>query len=166
MSIRRFYDRWPQYNRRFVAAIAELTDSQLAIRHPPVDSPIWATVGHTAAMRAYWLIGVCKEPRPAGLPFADPENDDWGDDLDHPRTAAELVTAMTTSFAIVDGLLDRWTPAMLEETLERRHGDEVQRHTRASILQRMITHEAWHAAQVSDALALHGLPDIDLWRSD
>jgi uncharacterized damage-inducible protein DinB len=165
MSIRRFYDRWPQYNRRFVAAIAELTADQLAIRHGPAEWPIWAFVGHTAAMRAYWLIGVCKEPRPAGLPFTDPEHDDWADDLEHPRTAAELVTAMTTTFAIVDGVLDRWTPAMLDETIERRYR-EVQHHTRASIIQRMITHEAWHAAQVSDALALHDLPDIDLWRPD
>src|SRR5262245_1007431 len=166
MSIRRFYGLWPQYNRRFVAAIAELNADQLAIRHPPVDAPIWATVGHTAAMRAYWLVGVCKEPRPAGLPFGDVETDDWGDDRDHPRTAAELVTAMTTSFAMVDRLLDRWTPAMLEETIERRYGGAVQLHTRASILQRMMTHEAWHAAQVSDALSIHDLPDIDLWRSD
>ena len=166
MSIRRFYDRWPQYNRRFVEAIAGLTADQLAIRHGPAEYPIWATVGHTAAMRAYWLIGVCKEPRPAGLPFADPEHDDWGDHLDHPRTAKELVTALTTTFAAVDRLLDRWTPEMLGETIERRHGGDVQRHTRASILQRMMTHEAWHAAQVSDALTMHDLGDIDLWRPD
>jgi uncharacterized damage-inducible protein DinB len=55
MSILRFYDRWPQYNRRLTEVIGAMTDEQLAIRPSPERWPIWATVGHTAGVRPYWL---------------------------------------------------------------------------------------------------------------
>ena len=45
MSIRRFYDRWPQYNRRLTEVIAAMTDEQLAIQSAPDRMSIWATVG-------------------------------------------------------------------------------------------------------------------------
>ena len=50
MSIRLFYDRWPQYNRRLTEIIGGMADEQLAIRPAPDLWPIWATVGHDAAM--------------------------------------------------------------------------------------------------------------------
>ena len=167
MSIRRFYDRWPQYNRRLVAGIAGLTAEQLAIRHGPYDWPIWATVGHDAGARTYWLCGVLGEPGADRTPFPDPfALDGWEDDLAHPRSADELVWALDSTFAVVDHVLDTWSPDQLDEEVQRRYGDTIQLHTRASILQRLLTHDAWHVAQVSDALAMNGLPDIDLWRRD
>ncbi|HET7030180.1 MAG TPA: DinB family protein [Candidatus Limnocylindrales bacterium] len=167
MTIRRFYDRWPQYNRRVTAALAGLTDEQLAIRLGPYDWPIWAVAGHDAGARTYWLCGILGEPGADRTPFADPmAAEGWEDDLDHPRSAEELVWALESSFTIVDHVLDTWLPERLEEEIERRYGDTIQHHTRASILQRLLTHDAWHAAQISDALAMHGLPDIDLWRRD
>jgi uncharacterized damage-inducible protein DinB len=90
----------------------------------------------------------------------------WEDDLDHPRSAAELVMALDSTWGIVDRLLDRWTPEMLEETVERFYGDERQVHSRASILQRLLTHEAYHCGELSQTLGIHGLPQIDLWRPD
>ena len=59
MSIRRFYDRWPQYDRRLTDIVGSMSDEQLAIRPAPDGWPIWATVGHTAGTRTYWLCGVC-----------------------------------------------------------------------------------------------------------
>ena len=47
MTIRAFYERWPQYNRRLTEVVAAMTDEQLAIRPSPERDPIWATVGHT-----------------------------------------------------------------------------------------------------------------------
>ena len=166
MSIRRFYDRWPQYNQRVVDAVAGLTDEQLAIQAGPYEWPIWAIVGHNAGALAYWVCGVLGEPGAAETPFTDPlSGDGWEDDLSRPRTATELVWAMTSTFAVVEHILDTWTPEMLDEEIERWYGENRQLHSRASILQRLLTHDAWHAAELSDALAMHGLPDIDLWRN-
>jgi uncharacterized damage-inducible protein DinB len=166
MSIRLFYDRWPQYNRRLTEVIGAMTDEQLAIRPSPERDPIWATVGHTAAARSYWLCGVLGEPGAETTPWPDSSGDGWEDHLDHPRSAAELVMALDTTWAIVDGCLDRWTPEMLDEPVERHYGGRVQVHSRASVLQRLLTHDTYHCGELSQTLGIHGLPQIDLWRSD
>jgi uncharacterized damage-inducible protein DinB len=167
VPIRAFYDRWLQYNRRLTEVVGAMSDDQLAIRPAPDGAPIWATVGHTAGVRVYWLCGVLGEPGAETTPFTDPLNGQgWEDDLDHPRGADELVLALDSTWAIVDGCLDRWTPAILEETVERVYGDQRQVHSRASILQRLLTHEAYHCGELSQTLGIHGLPQIDLWRPD
>jgi uncharacterized damage-inducible protein DinB len=167
MSIRAFYDRWPQYDRRLTEVIVAMTDEQLAIRPSPSGSPIWATVGHTAAVRVYWLCGILGEPGAEATPWPDPMADaGWEDDLEHPRGASELAGALRTTWAIIDRLLDRWTPAMLGQEVERYFGEQRQRHSRASILQRLLTHEAYHCGELSQTLGIHGLPQIDLWRPD
>jgi uncharacterized damage-inducible protein DinB len=168
MTIRLFYDRWPQYNRRLTEIVGAMSDEQLAIRPAPDLWPIWATVGHTAGARVYWLCGVLGESGADTTPFTDPFSDDnsWEDHLDHPRSAAELATALDTSWAIIDRCLDRWTPAMLEESFERFYGDQRQVHTRASILQRLFSHDAYHCGELSQTLGIHELPQIDLWRPD
>jgi uncharacterized damage-inducible protein DinB len=166
-TIRTAYGMWPQYNRRLRDVVADLTDEQLAIRPAPELLPIWATVGHTAAMRVYWLCDVVGEPGGETTPFwEDGSAIDWADDLDHPRTADELAAGLDSSFAIVEGCLDRWTIDMLTEEIERSYGGTVQVHTRSSIFQRMLTHEGWHAGELSQTLGINGLPQPDLWRPD
>jgi uncharacterized damage-inducible protein DinB len=167
MSIRLFYDRWPQYNRRLVEIVAAMTPEQLAIRPSPDGWPIWATVGHDAGGRAYWLCGVLGEPGAEGTPFADPlTGDGWEDNLDHPRAADELVWALESTFAVVEHVLDTWTPGMLTEEVERRYGEVRQLHSRGSILQRIFSHDAYHCGELSQTLGIAGLPQIDLWRPD
>ena len=166
MSIRRFYDRWPQYNRRLTEIVAAMTGEQLAIRPAPDLWPIWATVAHTAAGRTYWLCGVAGEPGAETTPWPDSTGEGWEDDLSRPRSAAVLVGALDTTFAIVEACLDRWTPDALDEVIERRYAGNVTRHSRASILQRLLTHDAYHCGELSQTLGIHGLPQIDLWRAD
>ncbi len=167
MSIRLFYDRWPQYNRRLTEVVGAMSDEQLAIRPAPDGSPIWATVGHTAGARAYWLCGVLGEPGAETTPFTDPLSGvGWEDDLNHPRSAAELVEALDTTWAIIDRCLDQWTPALLQEPVERFYGDVRQIHSRSSILQRLLTHEAYHCGELSQTLGIARQPQIDLWRPD
>jgi uncharacterized damage-inducible protein DinB len=166
-TIRSAYHMWPQYNRRLRDVTAALTDEQLAIRPAPDLLPIWATVGHTAAMRVYWLCEVVGEPGAETTPFwRDGATIDWADDLDHPRSADELATGLDSSFAVVEGCLDRWTTDMLSDEIERGYAGTVQVHTRSSILQRMLTHDAWHAGELSQTLGINGLPQPDLWRAE
>jgi uncharacterized damage-inducible protein DinB len=167
MSIRAFYDQWPTYNRRLVEVVGAMSPEQLAIRHGPELWPMWATVGHTAGMRVYWLCGELNEPGAETTPFTDPMSGiGWEDDLDSPRNAGELVTALESTWRIVDGCLDRWTPEMLRESFVRKWGSGGQVHTRASVLQRLFSHDAYHCGELSQTLGIHGLPQIDLWRPD
>lgn len=165
-TIRTAYDMWPQYNRRLRDVVAAMSDGQLAIRASDDGLPIWAIVGHTAAMRVYWLCHVIGEPGAETTPFTDAENADWADDLDNPRAADELVEALDSTFRLVEGCLDRWTPEMLADAIERNYDGTIQVHIRSSILQRLLTHEAYHCGQLSQTLGTHGLPQVDLWRPD
>jgi uncharacterized damage-inducible protein DinB len=164
--VRFAYDMWPQYNRRLREVVAAMTDVQLAIRPSPDGSPIWATVGHTAGVRVYWLCVVVGEGGAETTPFTDAANSGWEDDLDHPRSAADLAEALDSTFALIEGCLDRWTPDMLSDRIRRDYGGTVQVHTRGSILQRLFSHEAYHCGELSQTLGIHGLPQIDLWRPD
>ena len=169
MPIRPFYDRWPQYNRRLTEVVGAMTDDQLAINPAPDRDrwPIWATVAHTAGGRNYWLCGVIGEPGADATPWPDALTwDGWEDHLDRPRTAAELVWALDSTWAVIDAVLDRWTPDMLPEEVERWYGDNRQLHSRASILQRLLTHDAYHCGELSQTLGIEGLPQVDLWRPD
>jgi uncharacterized damage-inducible protein DinB len=166
VTTRLLYDMWPQYNRRLRDVVAAMTDDQLGIRPSTEGLPIWAIVGHTAAMRVYWLGDVIGEPGAETTPFTDGAASDWADDLDHPRGADELVEALDSTFRLVEVCLDKWTPAMLTDEIERDYDGTIQVHTRSSILQRLLTHEAYHCGQLSQTLGIHGLPQIDLWRPD
>jgi uncharacterized damage-inducible protein DinB len=164
MSVRQFFDQWPQYNARLTEVIAAMTDEQLAIRPAPDRWPIWATVGHTAGTRVYWLCYEAGEPGAEKTPWPGLNLDGWEDDLDHPRNAAELVNALDTTWAIIDHCLDAWTPETLATTFERRYAGVGQVHARGAILQRMFSHEAYHCGELSQTLGIAALPQIDLWR--
>jgi uncharacterized damage-inducible protein DinB len=166
MSIRLFYDRWPQYNRRITEIIGTMTDEQLAIRPSPEHWPIWAVAAHLAGTRVYWLCHVLGEPGAASTAWADPNAEGWEDDLGHPRSAAELVKALDMTFAIVDGVLDRWTPEMLGQEFERFYGEQRQLHSRTSVLQRLLTHDAYHVGELTQTMGINHLPEIYIWRPD
>jgi uncharacterized damage-inducible protein DinB len=164
MSIRLFYDRWPQYNRRLIETIGGLSDEQLALRPSPEHWPVWALVGHVAGTRVYWLCQVLHEPGAEATPFVDPWSDGWEDHPEHPRTADELVEALQSTFAIVDRILDAWTPEMLSDEFERFYLDQRQVHTRTSVVQRLMTHEAYHGGEISQTLGVEGLDPVYIWR--
>ena len=164
MSVRLFYDRWPQYNRRLRDVVAAMSPEDLAIRPAPDGFPIWAIVGHTAGGRVYWLCEIVGEAGAEETPFADVASGGWEDDLDHPRGPDELAMALDSTFRIIEGCLDRWSPEDLERTIERRYDDTVQVHSLGSILQRLFSHEAYHCGELSQTLGIAGLPQIDLWR--
>jgi hypothetical protein len=165
-SIRAFYDMWPQYDRRLREVVEPMTAEQLAVRPAPERWPVWATVGHTAAARVYWLCHVLGERGAEATPWPAPTDAGWEDDLGRPRGSAELVEALRSSFAVVEGVLDRWSPGELGETIERRYGDAVQVHHRGSVVQRLFSHDAYHCGELSQTLGMAGLPQIDLWRPD
>jgi hypothetical protein len=164
MSLTHLYPDWPQYASRIRDAVAGLTTEQLALRAGPEHDPIWALAAHCAGTRVYWLCGVFGEPGAASTPFTDPASGEgWEDHPEHPRSGDELAMALDTTFEVVAAVLDRWTVDDLALTAERRWGNSVQLHTRASVLNRMFSHDAFHAGEISQLLGLHGLGSIDLW---
>lgn len=166
-SVARFYDGWQTYNERIVEVVRDLSDEQLQMRPAPERWPMWATLGHTAGARVYWLCGVFGEPGAEATPFKDSVNGlGWEDDLDTPRTAAELTEALTTSWQVIADCLQRWTPAVLFEQFEPLAQKRTQIHTRQGVLMRLISHDAYHCGELSQTLGIKGMTQIDLWRAD
>lgn len=164
MSVSSFYADWAGYNRRITEALRAMTEEDLALRVADANHwPIWAVAGHVAGVRVHWLCRFLGEPGAETTPFADPVELGWEDDLDTPRTAEELIGALDSTWRIVEGCLERWTPAMLAETFQRVRGSKLQVHSRQSVLLRLITHDAYHAGELSLTLGANGREPIDLW---
>jgi uncharacterized damage-inducible protein DinB len=164
-SIRPFYADWAGYNRRVAEHLRRLTPDDLALIVPAARGegigpwPIWAVAGHTMGARVFWLCHVFGEPGAETTPFDDPSGFGWEDDLAVVRTAADVANAYESTWRIVASCLDRWTPAMLGEQLQRGRST----YTRESTLLRLINHEAYHAGEISSTLAANGRAPIDLW---
>jgi uncharacterized damage-inducible protein DinB len=162
-SIRRAYSNWPDYNRRITAAVAALTDVQLLLKPSPDRWPLWASIGHMACQRVFWLCDFAGEPGADTTRFTNAAwNCPGDDDLDNVLTVAELVDALDSTFRIVDGCLDRWTLQSLEEVIDRPEmGGRA--HSRGWVLQRVFSHDVWHAAELNEALTAARLPEVDFW---
>jgi hypothetical protein len=164
MSIRPAYSSWPRYNQRLLEAIAGLTDDQLALRPTPDRWPMWATAGHAACQRVFWLCDFAGEPGAETTRFTDAGHNCPGDDdLENVLDAGQLVEALDSTFRIVDGCLDRWTLEMLDEEIRRPDYGPDWVHLRGSVIQRVFSHDVWHCAELNETLGRAGLPLIDLW---
>jgi DinB superfamily len=164
LTIRPAYRTWSLFNQRFRDGVAAMTQEQLALQ-PSLDRwPLWATIGHTACQRVFWLCDFAGEPGAASTPYPNAGYDCPGDDdLEHVLNAAQLVKGLDASFRIVEACLDRWTVDSLDEVLRRPEWDASWVHTRGAVIQRVFSHDVYHVAEINEALGIAGLPQIDLW---
>ncbi|HEU4672925.1 MAG TPA: DinB family protein [Candidatus Limnocylindrales bacterium] len=163
-SIRAAYSQWPEYNRRLRERIATMTEDQLAIAPPTDRWPLWATIGHAACQRVFWLCDFAREPGAETTRFTNAAYDCPGDDdLEHVLTSAQLAEALDATFRIVERALDTWTPESLAEELTRPDWDGSWRHTRGFVIQRVFAHDVYHTAELNEALGRAGLEQVDLW---
>ena len=165
-SVRPAFSSWPGYDARLREAVATLTEAQLALRPTPDRWPLWASIGHLACQRVFWLCDFAGEPGAETTPFTNASNVCPGDDdLEHVLDAQALAAALDSTFRIVERALDTWTPEMLGEEIRRTWpGGETITRTRGWALQRVFSHDVYHIAELNETLARAGLPLIDLWR--
>lgn len=158
------YPTWRLLNRRLEEAVAPLDGVQLAHSLGPERWPLWAVVGHFACQRVFWLCDFAGEPGAATTPFTNASWSCPGDeDLVNVLDAAQLTHALSTTFAIVERVLDTWPLDCLAEIVDRPDFGEEWRHTRGFVLERVHAHDLWHAAEASEILVALGLPPIDPW---
>jgi hypothetical protein len=167
-TIRAAYPEWPTQHRRLRDAVAALTDEQLAIAPGPGRWPLWATIGHLACQRVFWLCVFAGEAGAEATPFPDSGNSCPGDDdLEHVLTGAQLAEGLDAGFAIVERVLDAWPlDSLAVEISHPEWGANARTHTRGFVLERLHGHDVAHIAELNEALTAAGLPLIDLWGSD
>jgi hypothetical protein len=163
--IRPAFPAWPTYNARLTEVVGSMTEEQLAVQPSPDRWPLWASIGHLACQRVFWLCVFAGAPGAETTPFTDAGNVCPGDeDLEHVMSAADLVQALGSTFRIVERCLDGWTLEMLAEEVSRPEwGDDDRRHPRGWALERVFAHDVYHAAELNEALTLARLPQVDLW---
>lgn len=164
LSIRAAYSKWSDYNRALRDGVDRLTDEQLLIQPTAERWPLWASIGHLACQRVFWLCDFAGEPGADTTRFANAAYDCPGDDdLENVLSSADLAEALASTFRIVDRCLDTWTLASLEETLRRPEWDDSWVHTRGAVIQRVFSHDVYHIAEANEILGGAGLAQIDLF---
>jgi hypothetical protein len=159
-TIRSAFPTWPTLNRRFSDVVGAMTDEQLATQPSPDRWPLWATVGHTACQRVFWLCDFAGEPGAETTRFTNAGYDCPGDDdIEHVLDAGALVEALDSTFRIVENCLDRWTLDMLDEDI--RLDDRI--HPRGWVIQRAFAHDVSHITELNETLGNARLQQIDLW---
>jgi hypothetical protein len=163
-AIRVAYSAWPRYQARLRDVVATLTADVLARPAPGDGWPLWATIGHLACQRVFWLCDFAGEPGAETTRFTNAAYDCPGDDdLEHVLSSAALVEALDATFRIVEGALDTWTIGSLDEVIRRPEWDETWVHTRGAVIQRVFSHDVSHVADINVVLGLAGLGQVDLW---
>lgn len=164
LTIRPAYSKWPDYNRALRDVVARLNEEQLSTQPAPERWPLWATVGHLACQRVFWLCDFAGEPGAETTRFTNAGYDCPGDDdLEHVLSAEQLVEALDATFRIVEDCLDRWTLDVLGEEISRPEWDGSWVHTRGAVLQRVFAHDIYHTAELNEALGRAGLAQVDPW---
>jgi hypothetical protein len=147
-------------------AVAGLSDDDLATPVAPDRWPLWAVIGHLACQRVFWLCDFVGEPGADATPFANAAWSCPGDeDLDNVLNAEQLVRALTSTFAIVDRVLDTWSLESLGQEIDRSDLEPGWVHTRGFVIERVHSHDLWHAAEANEILTRLGRAQIDPWGS-
>lgn len=191
LSLFPFYAGWGIYQQRLVAAIAPLTQEQLALRLTPRHWSIGMYVTHIVANRAWWFHARMGEGSDDLTPLELWALGVCEADVDPCHSAAELVVGLEKTWQMIEQTLAYLTPADLEKLVPPLDDAERTRHVQlvepalqpyarmwleatrqagvvrpAISLQRIIwdvlQHDIHHGSEVSTTLGVHGLPVVEL----
>jgi uncharacterized damage-inducible protein DinB len=152
-----FYQGWGDYQALLSDALAPLTAEQLALQATPGQRPLWLLAAHIIGTRIGWFRRMGEADDPALAPL-----DLWDEDGAPPRTAAELVSGLEQTWAMVAACLDRWTPADLDTPFTWERAGSPRTRTRQWIIWHVLEHDLHHGGEISLTLGNHGLTALDL----
>ena len=151
-----FYDGWATQNQRLIDALAPLAPAQLLLRSAPHMWPVSVLAAHLIGARVFWFHTIMREGP------ADVEAFDGLDDRDESERPRErLLEGLALTWAMIDGVLRRCTPANLEDTFERVYPNRVKLFTRQALILRVLGHDFHHGGEISTTLGMHGLRGLD-----
>ena len=151
-----FYEGWEQQNNRLLAVVAPLTPEQLLLRSAPHMWKVSELAGHIVGVRVFWFHTIMREGP------AEVAQWDGLDDVDEAlRTRERLLAGLRDTWAMIDDVLKRCTPANLGETFERVYPDRVRTFTRQALIMRVLGHDFHHGGELSQVLGMHGLAGMN-----
>ena len=112
----------------------------------------------------FWLCDFAGEPGAETTPFTNAKWSCPGDeDLENVLDAEQLVGALTSTFVIVDRVLDSWTFESLTNEIDHSDWAPDWKHTRGFVIERVYAHDLWHAAEANEILTILGREPVDPW---
>jgi uncharacterized damage-inducible protein DinB len=192
LSLLPFYAGWGVYQQRLAAAIAPLTQEQLALRLTPQHNwSIGMYVTHIVANRAWWFHVRMGEGGDELTPYELWALGVCEADVDPLHTAEELVAGLEKTWQLIEQTLTRRTPADIEQLFPPL--DQADRERRAqlvepalqpyarmwldatassgvvrpavalqSIIWGVLEHDIHHGSEISTILGAHGLPVVEM----
>jgi uncharacterized damage-inducible protein DinB len=148
---------WQAYQEHLIAALAPLTDGQLALRAAPNLRSISELTRHIIATRAGWFhtaLGVGDDEFGAYAEWQAP---------DAPaRSAEELALGLTETWRVMQEALAGFTPEDMQETVRAERQGRSYEFVRGWIVWHVIEHDLHHGGELAYSLGMHGLkaPEI------
>jgi uncharacterized damage-inducible protein DinB len=152
-TLARYYAGWSVQNDRLRRALEPLTPEQLWLRSAPHMWTVSVLYAHLIGARVFWFHTIMHEGPPELVAYSGL------DDLDEAaRPHAALLAGLDASWATIDAMLQRCTPAHLDDTFERRYASgRLKTFTRQSLIVRVLGHDHHHGGEISTVLGMHGL---------
>lgn len=151
-----FYKGWDVHQGLLINALAPLTSEQLALRVAPHLRSVGENVAHIISGRVSNFLFMGE----AGAEIAPLER--WDLEGAPPRSAAELIGGLETTWQMIQSALMRWTPADLDAVFKDVQDGQVNRFTRQSIIWSTIKHDLHHGGEVSLTLGKYHLEALSL----
>lgn len=164
----RIFDGWNGYQTSLIHAIEPLTAEQLTWRPAAGRRSIGELTRHVALGRVTWFArmgGPNLERAVARVPR-------WLTDKDGARHAVEkevpaddagqLVEWLKLSWEPVQGVLDHWTTADLDQTYSHRYRGTDYLVSRQWTVWRILSHDMHHGGQIAMMLAIQGIEAVEL----
>ncbi len=148
-----FYENWKLYQDHLKAAIAPLTNAQLALRAAPHLGSIDQLASHIIGVRIGWFTYTLGENTAEAGP-----DEHWGGKDWHAHSAAELVQGLDATWKMMADRLARWSSADMLVTFDD-EDDQGNKYklSRSWIIWHLIEHDLHHGGEISLTLGIHGL---------
>jgi len=157
-TVAKFYRGWDRYQDLLAATAAPLTQEQLSWRAADHLRSAGELLAHIAGARAGWLHEVLHEDGGDLMGIST-----WDEPGAPPRSTAELVSGLETTWQVIKNGLERWTPADLDAELQyTREDGTVRTFTRQWVLWHLLEHDMHHGGEFSYVLGMHGSEGMDI----
>ncbi len=151
------YEGWGNYQALLIRAITPLSGEQLALGVAPGLRSVDTTVRHMIGARGRWFNSLLGEGGDELKKLSG-----WDRRDAPPRSAAELVQGLETTWRLMHEAIARWTPEEWAITYPGEPPDEPAVLTRHWVIWHLIEHDLHHGGEVSLTLGAHGLAAPDL----
>ena len=151
------YDGWHTYQTALIEAIRPLTAEQLLLHAGPDLRTVGEIATHIVATRAGWFYLDLEEHDDALAEILA-----WRKEGERPRTAAELVAGLETTWDTLQTIMGGWTADQWAEIMIMKDDVGEWELTRPWVVWHLIEHDLHHGGELSLALGANGVKALEI----